>query len=154
MNNLFNREYHEAVIYLDPEVSKSIKLGNSLLERIPTNNIDNKKENPYELKEEDLIKLAPKLNFNMPETDLKFYEKKLINEKNYFDLMELVKTQYPFNKLEPIHLYAYCRKLCDVPMKKAEYEKIRRDMKAIKKACKNFNTKQMKKSNLKTTVKF
>ncbi len=70
------------------------------------------------------------------------------------ELMELLKNQYPYDKLEPLPLYSYCRKLCKIPVKKSEYEKIRRDMKAIKKSCKNINKESFKKTNGKIKVKF
>lgn len=148
-----NRDYHEAVFFLNPEITNSIRLGNELLSRIPMNNIQ-EETNPYELSQKDLIKLAPKLNFNTPDSELKFMEQKYIKEQNYMDLMELLKNQYPYNKLEPMPLYSYCRKLCNIPVKKCEYEKIRRDMKAIKKSCKSINGNSFKKSKGKVSVTF
>lgn len=149
-----NRDYHEAVSFLNPEISNSIRLGNELLSRIPTYNNNEELNNPYGLSQTDLIKLAPKLNFNTPDSELKYMEKKYIKEQNYMELMELLKNQYPYDKLEPLPLYSYCRKLCNIPVKKSEYEKIRRDMKAIKKSCKNINKESFKKTNGKIKVKF
>jgi hypothetical protein len=35
MELLMNRDYHEAIQFLDPEISKQIRLGNELLKKIP-----------------------------------------------------------------------------------------------------------------------
>ncbi len=72
-----NRDYHEAVSFLNPEISNSIRLGNELLSKIPTYNNNEELNNPYGLSQTDLIKLAPKLNFNTPDSELKYMEKNI-----------------------------------------------------------------------------
>ena len=157
MELLMNRDYHEAIQFLDPEISKQIRLGNELLKKIPfpeTESVTEEEETYGGLTKRDFELYGSKLNFNIPNENLKYMEKCLIEEQNYFGLMELLQNQYPYNKLVPYILYSYCRDLCGVPIKKSESEKIKRDLKAIKKACNHLTKKQLKKESRKVKVEF
>ncbi len=155
MELLMNRDYHEAIQFLDPEISKQIRLGNELLKKIP---FPEKEQGEEEiicgLSKKDFELYGSKLNFNIPNENLKYMEKLLIEEQNYLGLMELLENQYPYNKLVPYILYSYCRDICGLPIKKSENDRIRRDLKAIKKACNHLTKKQLKKETRKIKVEF
>ena len=97
--------------------------------------------------EEELKKLIPKLNFNLPDTKYRLIEKKFIEEKNYFELIDLYKDEYPFKFMDSFNLYSYCRALVGKPIKSEEYCKIRSDLKFIRKHMNKIKNKQMKKSD-------
>ena len=156
MNDLLTRDYHEAIgNIIKIDMNKEFRLGNMLLDKIPYNYIgeqeelfkNKSEENPLAMSEEELKKLIPKLNFNLPNTKFRLIEKKFIEEKNYFELMDLYKDEYPYNLMDNMHLYSYCRALVGKPIKSDEYCKIRSDLKSIKKNMKKIQTKQMKKTD-------
>jgi len=152
-----NREYHEAVQFLEPEISQQIRKGNEYLKKIPFPEIvieEENEENICGLSKKDFEEYGSKLNFNFPNENIKFMEKILIQEQNYLGLMELLKNQYPYNKLLPFILYSYCRELCGLPIKKSENDKIKRDLKAIKKGCDHLTKKQLKKEERKIKIEF
>ena len=156
MNDLLTRDYHEVIgDIIKIDMNQDFRLGSILLDRIPYNFIGEQEElfknktedNPLAMSEDELKKLIPKLNFNLPDTKLRFIEKKLIEEKNYMDLMELYKDEYPYKNMDSIHLYSYCRTLIGNPISSEEYSKIRQDLKSIKRNMKKIESKQMKKKN-------
>lgn len=156
MNDLLTRDYHEVIgDIIKIDMNQDFRLGSILLDRIPYNYIGEQEElfknktedNPLAMSEDELKKLIPKLNFNLPDTKLRFIEKKLIEEKNYMDLMELYKDEYPYKNMDLIHLYSYCRTLIGNPISSEEYSKIRQDLKSIKRNMKKIESKQMKKKN-------
>ena len=117
-----NREYHEAVQFLEPEISQQIRKGNEYLKKIPFPEIVKEEENEENicgLSKKEFEEYGSKLNFNFPNENIKFMEKILIQEQNYLGLMELLKNEYPYNKLLPFILYSYCRELCGLPIKKS-----------------------------------
>jgi len=156
MNDLLTRDYHEVIgDIIKIDMNQDFRLGSILLDRIPYNFIGEQEElfknktedNPLAMSEDELKKLIPKLNFNLPDTKLRFIEKKLIEEKNYMDLIELYKDEYPYKNMDSIHLYSYCRTLIGNPISSEEYSKIRQDLKSIKRNMKKIESKQMKKKN-------
>ena len=156
MNDLLNRDYHEAIgDIIKIDMNKEFRLGNMLLDRIPYNYIgeqeelfkNKSEENPLAMSEDELKKIIPKLNFNLPNTKFRLIEKKFIEEKNYFELIDLYKNEHPYSLMDTMHLYSYCRALVGKPIKTEEYCKIRSDLKSIKKNMKKIQTKQMKKSD-------
>ena len=83
MNKLLSREYHEAVgNIVKVDLNKDIALGQALLDRVPYNYIDEQEDNfkiisdnnPLAMSEDELMKLIPKINFNLPDTDMKMVE--------------------------------------------------------------------------------
>lgn len=154
MNDLLTRDYHEVVgNILKIEMNEDFRLGNALIDRIPFNYIGEQEENfkevsdynPLAMTEEELRALIPKLNFNLPDTKLRLVEKGFIEKKNYWELYELYKGEYPFNLMNDMSLYSYCRSIVGMPMTNDEFVKIRKDMKSIKKNMKHINSKQIKK---------
>ena len=156
MNDLLTRDYHEAIgNIIKIDMNKEFRLGNMLLDRIPYNYIgeqeelfkNKSEENPLAMSEDELKKLIPKLNFNLPDTKYRLIEKKFIEEKNYFELIDLYKDEYPFKFMDSFNLYSYCRALVGKPIKSEEYCKIRSDLKFIRKHMNKIKNKQMKKSD-------
>lgn len=154
MNDLLTRDYHEVVGgILKVEMNEDFRLGTQLLDRIPYNYIGEQEENfknisdynPLAMTEEELKGLIPKLNFNLPDTKLRLVEKKFIDNKNYWELFDLYKGEYPYNLMNDMGLYSFCRQLVGLPITNEEYVKIRSDMKAIKKNMKHIQSKQTKK---------
>lgn len=160
MNKLYNREYHEAVSLgiVKTDIAKSISLGNALQSRIPYNQLaqlrEEKESNNYKLTEEEIEKLLPRLNFNLPQSNLKLMEYKFVQEKDYLGLFNLLKNDYPYNLLDDLYLYSYVRSLCGETMKKIDYQKIRSDKKYIKKVTKAIEEKKTKKEKGKVNVSF
>ena len=156
MNNLLTRDYHEAIgDIIKIDMNKEFRLGNMLSDKIPYNYIGEQEElfknksdeNPLAITEIQLKELIPKLNFNLPNTKFRLIEKKFIEEKNYFELMDLYKDEYPYNLIDTMHLYSYCRTLVGKPIKSEEYCKIRSDLKFIRKHMNKIKNKQMKKTD-------
>lgn len=156
MNDLLTRDYHEAIggiIKID--MYKEFRLGSMLLDKIPYNYIGEQEElfknkseqNPLAISEDELKKLIPKLNFNLPDTNLRFMEQEFIKNKDYWSLFELLKNEHPYNLIDDMQLYSYCRALVGKPIKPDEYCKIRSDLKFIRKNMRKIQTKQMKKTD-------
>jgi len=61
---------------MELEIPTAIKYGNELLDRIPFNQI----EENNEIQTLDIEELIPKLNFNLPDGNLKLMEKHFIQE--------------------------------------------------------------------------
>ena len=104
MNKLLSREYHEAVgNVVKVDLNKDIALGQALLDRVPYNYIDEQEasfkvvsdDNPLAMTEDELMKLIPKINFNLPDSDIRMAEKMMIEQGNYWDLLELKQQEYP-----------------------------------------------------------
>lgn len=150
MNKLVNRTYHECLHYMKLEIPSAIKYGNELLDRIPFNQI----EENNEIQKIDIEELIPKLNLNLPNGNLKLMEKHFIEEKDHISLTELLKTQEPYNKLDPILLYYYCRELVGNPVKGVEKKRIQNDIKALKKATKQIEKNRVKFETRNSTVEF
>ena len=155
MNNLINRDYHEVIgKIIKFEMNDDLRLGQELLSKIPYNYIGEQEEifkneeseyNPLAMTEEELSKLIPKLNFNLPETKLKLIEKIYIENNEYWELYELYEDTYPFSQLPKMTLYNYCRNCCGLPMTEEENRKIKQDLKSINKSMKQLNNKKIKK---------
>jgi len=154
MNDLLTRDYHEVVgSILKIDMNEDFRLGTELLDRIPFNYIGEQEENfkevsdynPLAMTEDELKNLIPKLNFNLPETKYRLVEKKFIENKNYWELYDLYKTEYPYNLMNDMGLYSFCRQLVGNPITNEEFVKIRQDMKSIKKNMKHIQSKQTKK---------
>jgi len=155
MNNLINRDFHEVIGKIVKfEMNEDLRLGQELLSKIPYNYIGEQEEifknqttedNPLAMSEEELKKLIPKVNFNLPETTLKLVEKSFIDSQQYWELYDLYEDTYPFSQLPKMTLYTYCRNCCGLPMTDEENKKIKQDMKTINKSMKLIKKKQMKK---------
>tara|TARA_R100000700_G_C3177297_1_gene152430 strand:- start:2701 stop:3225 length:525 start_codon:yes stop_codon:yes gene_type:complete len=163
MNIILDRDYHEVVGKLIKfEMTEEMRLGQELLSRIPYNYIGEQEElfknktdlNPLAMSEEDLSALIPKLNFNMPETKLRFMEKLFIEKKDYWSLFELIKDEHPYNLTNDFAVYTYCRQLCGMPVTNEEHRKIQQDLKTLKKGMKQIENKKMKKKKGVYSVKF
>lgn len=157
MNNLITRDFHEVIGRVIPvEMNEDIRLGNSLLDRIPTTMIQDLEEmgeqepNNYI----DESELYSQLRFNVAETKVNLIETILINNKDYWALYDLYLDTTPFNKLPKLSLYTYVRKLVNKPIIKSEYEKINNDIKSIKKSMKALKKKEYKKTRGKYSIKF
>jgi len=154
MNNLINRDYHEAIGSVIPvQLNKELQLGNSLLSKIPHNAVEDAKnmaiektENPNKMTLDEIKKLIPKLNYNLPEEkeETKLMERIFIDTHNYWGLYEIYINKYPYNLVNPFVIYTYCRNLCGKPMTKNEYTKITMDLKSIKKSIKHIEQKDIK----------
>ena len=149
-----NREYHETIgNVVQVDLSKDIALGQSLLDRIPYNYIDEQEEsfkipsenNPLAMTDEDLMKLIPRINFNLPDSDMRMAEKMMIEQGNYWDLLDLKAQEYPFSMLPKMQLYGYCRALCNKNMTKEEHQRIKSDIKFIEKNQKKIKELKFKK---------
>jgi hypothetical protein len=154
MNKLLSREYHEAVgNIVKVDLNKDIALGQALLDRVPYNYIDEQEEsfkvvsddNPLAMTEDELMKLIPKINFNLPDSDIRMAEKMMIEQGNYWDLLELKQQEYPFNMIPKMQLYTYCRALCNKEMSKEEMMRIKADIKFIEKNQKKLKDLKFKK---------
>lgn len=150
MNKLVNRQYHECLKYMEIEIPSSIKYGNDLLDRIPFNQI----EENNEMSKLNIEELIPMLNLNLPEGNLKLMEKYFIEEKDHISLTELLKTQEPYNKLDPILLYYFCRNMVGNPVKMVEKKRIQNDIKALKKATKQLEKNRIKFNKINSTIDF
>lgn len=163
MNNIVNRNFHEVVgPIIKFEMNEDLRLGNELVHRIPYNFIGEQEElfktqtdyNPLAMSEDELKKLIPKLNFNLPETKLRFMEKKFIDKQDYWSLYELLKDMHPYNLTNNFAVYSYCRALCRLPIMAEEHRKINQDLKTLKKAMKKIKNKNMKKKHGNYEIKF
>jgi len=163
MNNLINHEFHETIgNIIKVEVNDDIRKGQELSQRIPYNYISEMEnnfksiteDNPLGMNEEDLIKLIPRLNFNLPESNYRLMEKTLIENQDYFNLFDLFSTYDIYKNMNKFTLYSYCRNLCNKPILEKEYKKINQDLKLIKKSMKQINKKQLKKNTGKYNIVF
>jgi len=150
MNKLVNRQYHECLKYMEIEIPSAIKYGNDLLDRIPFNQL----EENNEMSKLNIEELIPMLNLNLPEGNLKLMEKYFIEEKDHISLTELLKTQEPYNKLDPILLYYFCRNMVGNPVKMVEKKRIQNDIKALKKATKQLENNRIKFNKINSTIDF
>jgi hypothetical protein len=150
MNKLVNRQYHECLKYMEIEIPSAIKYGNDLLDRIPFNQL----EENNEMSKLNIEELIPMLNLNLPEGNLKLMEKYFIEEKDHISLTELLKTQEPYNKLDPILLYYFCRNMVGNPVKMVEKKRIQNDIKALKKATKQLEKNRIKFNKINSTIDF
>ena len=156
MNNLINRDYHEAIgKVIKVEINNDLQLGNSLLHRIPYNMVgemENQKiqkideDKPIALSDDELDKLIPRLNFNLPECNYKLMEKKFIDEQDYWNMYELLNTYDDYKAMGKFAVYVYARELCNCPMEDAEYKKINNDVRTLKKCMKQLKNKNEKKN--------
>ena len=159
MNNLINRDYHETIgRVVKFEINNDLQLGNSLLPRIPYNMVgemENQKiqkideDKPIALCDDELEKLIPRLNFNLPECNYKLMEKKFIDEKDYWNMYELLNTYDDYKAMGKFAVYVYARELCNCPMEDAEYKKINNDVRTLKKCMKQLKNKNEKKNKKK-----
>ena len=166
MEKMINRQYHETIGNIIPiELPKDIILGNSLLDKIPKkNNLPNEgriyngednKNKSIPLTQTDIIKLLPKLNFNLPqEKECKMMEKIFISNRDYWNLYHLLRSQSPFDKLSKFVLYRYCRTLVNKPITNAEYIRITNDLKAIKRYSRDIEKNLFKIRNGKYNLYF
>jgi hypothetical protein len=154
MNSLLMRDYHEVIgTIVKVELNDDLRLGNALIDRIPYNYVGEQEElfknqsdyNPLAMNEEDLKNLIPKLNFNLAETNLRFMEKKFIDDKDYWSLYELYQDEYPYNLMDSMTLYSFCRTMIGRPITNEEFIRIRQDMKSIGKSMKTIKNSQTKK---------
>ena len=157
MNNLLTRDFHECVGKVIPvEMNEDLRLGNSLLDRIPTTQVQDfiteQKENG--ITHITISDLYTKLRFNVAETKVKMIEQMLIENKDYWGLFDMYENVDPYNKLPKLSLYSFCRGLVGNPMLKSEYSKINQDIKSIKKSMKALEKKNYKKKNGSYNVKF
>jgi len=159
ISNIQNREYHEVFNFINPPLTKSFQLGNSLKDRIPYNQVQeleelNKLEKSNTLDYDEYCDLLPKLNFNIGDTNMKFISQTLIKQKNYFDMYELLLRTPPFNTLPPLQLYTYCRNICNKPISEKEFNKINADMNILKKNTEKYEIMKPKFKNIKSEIKF
>tara|TARA_R100001015_G_C4624726_1_gene182964 strand:+ start:482 stop:964 length:483 start_codon:yes stop_codon:yes gene_type:complete len=159
MNNLLTRDFHEALGKVIPvEMNDDLRLGNSLLDRIPTTQVQDLGINPQQeegdIRSIDVSDLYTQLRFNVAETKVKLIEQLLIDTKDYWGLYDMYQDVPPYDKLPKLSLYAFCRGLVGKPMLKSEYQKINNDIKSIKKSMKALEKKNYKKTNGKYNVKF
>jgi len=135
---------------MEIEIPSAIKYGNDLLDRIPFNQL----EENNEMSKLNIEELIPMLNLNLPEGNLKLMEKYFIEEKDHISLTELLKTQEPYNKLDPILLYYFCRNMVGNPVKMVEKKRIQNDIKALKKATKQLEKSRIKFNKINSTIDF
>lgn len=163
MNNLLTRDFHEAIgDIIKVEMNDDLRLGNSLMNKIPYNQVEEvqdenkrKEENPLQVSEEECRDLVYKIAFNQPETQLKYVENLFIKSKNYMGLYYYYKHNvYPYNRMDNFALYTFCRTICGKGMTQVEHKKIRDDLKSIKKSMDLLKKKAKKKQNGSYNVKF
>ena len=159
IDNIDNREYHEIFNYINPTLTKSFQLGNQLLDRIPHNQVAeleqiNTLEKTNQLDYEDYIELLPKLNLNVGSSGTKFISNTLIKQKNYHDMIELLKQTPPFDSMDIIHLYSYARMICKKPISAKEYQKINADMNIMKKNSEDYELHKPHFKSVKSEIKF
>lgn len=158
MNNLLTREFHEVIGKVIPvEMNEDIRLGNALLDRIPTTIVQDLQEEEEEEVECECIdarELYNQLRFNVGETKVNLIENILIQNKDYWSLYDLYLETPPWNKLPKLSLYTYVRRLVNKPLIKTEYEKINNDIKSIKKSMKALKKKKYKKTEGKYSINF
>jgi len=158
MNNLLTRDFHETVGKVIPvEMNDDIRLGNALLDRIPTTMVQDLKEEDEPEEEIECIdarNLYSQLRFNVGDTKVNLIETILIKNKDYWALYDLYQETPPWNKLPKLSLYTYVRRLVNEPLLKTEYEKINSDIKSIKKSMKRLEKKKYKKTEGKYNINF
>ncbi len=159
IDNIDNRNYHEVFEYIAPTLTKSFKLGNELLERIPYNQVEeleqiNKLEKSNKLKYDDYISLLPKLNFNVGDSGTKFISNTLIKQKNYKDMIELLKQTPPFDSMDMMNLYIYARAICGKPISNKEFSKINADMNFLKKNSEEYEINKPSFKQTKSQITF
>jgi len=159
MNNLITRDFHEALGKIIPvEMNEDIRLGNALLDRIPTTQVQDMgiktEEKEGDIRNIDVSNLYTQLRFNVADTKFKLIEKLLIENQDYWGLYDMYQDVEPYNKLPKLSLYSFCRGLVNKPVLKSEYQKINQDIKSIKKSMKALEKKNYKKINGKYNVKF
>tara|TARA_R110002153_G_scaffold86672_1_gene215109 strand:+ start:630 stop:1121 length:492 start_codon:yes stop_codon:yes gene_type:complete len=132
-----DKKLHEAltndIVNLDKP--NNYKISDYYLDKVPFNYIGsienktiNKKTNELILSEDDIQKLFERTNLNVGnDSNIGFYEKMLIKEKNYIGLTDLLKKKYPYNKQCEFMVYSYARKLCGKSLKQRDYQKISSD---------------------------
>ena len=159
ITNIENRNYHEVFNYINPPLTKSFQLGNELKDRILFNQVEEvlkikKLEDTNKLTYDDYCDLLPKLNFNIGDTNMKFMSQSLIKDKNYYDMYELLVRTEPYNNLQPLQLYTYCRNICGKPINEKEFNKINADMNILKKNTEKYEKNKPTFKNIKTEIKF
>jgi hypothetical protein len=159
IDNIDNREYHEIFNYINPTLTKSFQLGNELLNKIPYNQIEeleqiNNLEKSNKLNYEDYIELLPKLNLNVGDTGTKFISTTLIKQKNYKDLIELLKQTPPFDSMDMFNLYSYARMICNKPISAKEYQKIQADKNILKRNSEQYELNKAHFKNIKSEITF
>lgn len=161
MNIILERDYHEVIgKVIKFEMNEDMRLGQELLNRIPYNFIGEqekiKKEdyNPLAMSETELQELIPRMNFNLPDTNLRFMEKQFIENKDYWSLFDLLKNEHPYNLTNDFSVYTYCRALCGMEVSVEEHRKINQDLKTLKKGMKLLNKKKIKKEKGVYSVNF
>ena len=142
INIIENRNFHEIFDYITPTMTKSFQLGNELQNRIPFNQVavieeivEAEKNNQIDY--EDYLDLLPKLNLNVGDTQTKFISNTLIKNKNYKELIELLKRTKPFDSMPMFNLYSYARAMCGKPITNKEFQKINADSNILKKNTEN-----------------
>jgi hypothetical protein len=154
MNNLINRNYHETIgSIFKIEMNDDLRLGNALIDRIPYNMIEQieednerKKDNPLLVSDEECRDLIYKVNFNLPQENMKFTEKLFVDTRDYWGLYNFYRCNiYPMNRLDKFTLYSVCRQICKIPITKTEHSQIKTDLKVIKKSMKLLENKKLKK---------
>ena len=159
INNIDNREYHEIFNYINPTLTKSFQLGNELLERIPYNQVEEieqieQLEKNNQLSYENYVELLPKLNLNVGDSGTKFISNTLIKQKNYHDMIELLRQTKPFDSMPMFNLYSYARMICKKPISAKEYQKINADMNILKKNTEEYELNKPHFKNVKSEIKF
>ena len=135
-----DKKFHEATEkeLINIDKPNSLKVFDYYSNKVPINLIGqlekNKTTDKLQLSEEEIQKLFEKTNLNVGEdTNMGFYEKQLIKEKNYMGLMDLLKKKYPYDKMDEFMLYTYARKLCGKSLKAKDYQKINSDINYLEK---------------------
>ena len=171
MDRIVNRKFHEAIgEIVEVELTKELRKGEEYLEKVPypfmqessakgidiTNEIvrDNDNKEKAFTEEEITEILNTKVNFNLPDTNLKWVEKIYIDSGDYWALYHMYRTQYPYKNCHKMLLYTYVRDLCKKPLTNTELKQIEGDKKCIKKALKLMDKKKMKKTGGNFIVKF
>lgn len=159
IENIQNRNFHEIFEYTTPTLTKSFQLGNELQDRIPFNQVgvleeilEAEKSNQIEY--EDYLELLPKLNLNVGDTQTKFISNTLIKNKNYKELIELLKRTKPFDNMSMVNLYSYARSICGKPISNKEYQKINADTNILKKNTENYEINKPHFKNQRSEIKF
>jgi len=159
IDNIQNRKFHEVFEYITPTLTKSFQLGNELLDRIPFNQVEvleqiEEAENNNQIEYEDYLDLLPKLNLNVGDTQTKFISNTLIKNKNYKELIELLKRTKPFDSMPMLNLYSYARSICGKPISNKEYQKINADQNLLKKNTEQYEVNKPHFKNQRSEIKF
>jgi len=159
IDNIDNREYHEIFEYISPTLTKSFQLGNELLDRIPYNQIEqleqiNTLEKTNKLDYDDYIELLPRLNLNVGSSGTKFISNTLIKNKNYKEMIELLKQTPPYNNMDMMNLYTYARAICNKPISNKEKQRINADKNILIKNSELFELNKPSFKNIKSQITF